>query len=151
MHCFEDNRLKVSGSEQLALSHKTLPALPGLTARLLIGVLRVWRFAGAHEAVPRAIVRHWLEGLPRGLHVGDRVGNHRADARVIPSKESIHRSFDALHRILIWWRPIKNERRGQISTIRRKAERLPTPPAESAHEQLSIRSRQLLSIVCNCV
>ena len=67
--------------------------------------------------MPRAVVRYRLEGLPRGLHVCDRVGNHCADARIIPRKKSIHRGFDALHRVLIWRRPIKDERRSQVGTL----------------------------------
>src|SRR5579859_3501850 len=133
--------------ELLPFRKQALPPFPCIRSCFFVGIVRVRRFARAHEAVSCAIVGHRLERFPRGLHVGDGIRNHRANSGVIARKESVHRSFDARHRVFLRRRAVENKRCRQVAAIRRETERLPASPAKSHNEQLPVRRGNFVRII----
>src|ERR1700736_56301 len=82
-------------------SEQTLPAEPGVGARLLVGIFCIGSFAGTHEAVSRAVVGYRVVGFAGRFHLRDGIWNGRVDAGIIPGIEAIDRRFDAYHRVFV--------------------------------------------------
>src|SRR5216117_808004 len=95
-------------------AEQTLPTRPSFSPRLLVWLFCIRSFAGAHEAVASAIIAHDVVGLAGGLHLRDGVGDHGADARVVPCIKAVDRSFNAHQGIPIRRRTIKNKSGRQI-------------------------------------
>src|SRR5262249_20704722 len=131
-----------------ALGQELLPARPRFGSRFAVSVIGIRSFAGTHEAVACAVIRHRFIGLASSLHLLDRPWHSCPDTSVLSRVKAVHRSFDAGHSVLIWRRSIKYECRGQIRPIGSETKGLPTAPAESANKQFSIRGGQLQAIVC---
>ncbi len=97
--------------------------------------------------MPCAFVGHGVVSLARGLHLRDRIGDHGANARIVPRVKAVDRRLNAHHRILVRRRAIENESSRQIRTIRCKAEGLAAAPAKTADEELAVRGGNLQRVI----
>jgi hypothetical protein len=120
---------------------------PTLLAGLLVGI----RGFGPHETMSGIVVDYRLEGLARYFHLRRGVRQLRIHSRIIARGESINRSLDSGHGILVGRTAIEHKNTAKIGPIGREAERLPTAPAEACHKQGPVRRRNFLCIISNAV
>src|ERR1700730_9150995 len=120
-------------------SEQTLPAEPGVGARLLVGIFCIGGFAGTHESVSRAVVSYSCGGFAGRLHLSDGIWNGCVDACIIPGIEAVDRGFDARHGVLLRRPAVENKSGRQIAAIRSEPESLTAAPAVATNEELATR------------
>src|SRR5437016_12184530 len=121
------------------VAHDLLKPSPGLIPSLYVRLRRLRSFSGSHEPVARALVRHrfvLLAGLFHLIHGGRNCG---VDAGVVARVETVHRSFDPGHCILLRRSAVEHERRGKVRSIRCEPETLAAAITEAGDEQLLLR------------
>src|SRR2546429_3711052 len=118
-------------------AEQTLPANPGVGARLLVGIFCIRGFAGTHEAVSGAVVGYGVVGFAGRLHLSNGIWNGRVDACIVPGIEAVDRGFDARHRVFIRRPAVENKRGRQIAAISSEPESLTAAPAIPTNEELA--------------
>jgi len=145
----EDNQPEVAGRQ--SFSQEILPSNPRGLAGLLVSIIGVRSFAGTHETMSGIVVDHRLKGFACSFHLCRGIGQRGINSCIIARVESINRSLDSGHGILVGRRAIEHKRARKIGTIGREAEGLPTAPAEACYKQLTVRRRKFLGVIGNAI
>src|SRR6266446_9276491 len=138
-------------TNQKSFSQEILPSNPRGLAGLLVSIIGVWSFAGTHETMSGIVVDHRLKGFACSFHLCRGIGQRGINSCIIARVESINRSLDSGHGILVGRRAIEHKRARKIGTIGREAEGLLTAPAEACYKQLTVRRRKFLGVIGNAI
>ena len=84
-----------------SFSQEILPSNPRGLAGLLVSIIGVRSFAGTYETMSGVIVDHRLEGFACSFHLRRGVGQRGINSRIIARVESINRSLDSGHGVLV--------------------------------------------------
>ena len=120
-------------------------ALEAFGARCFVGCVGGGVFAGAHEAVARAIVDDRVVFFAGGLHGVRGGGNGGGDAGVVASVEAVDGRGDGGD--IGGRRAVEDEGGGEIAAVGGEVEGLATAPAEACDEELAVGRGQPLAVV----